>query len=99
MEKTYICPFCGETIKLANPHHLKKCKGFNDFIEKNKNEIYELYYNQEWSMVESNSFLCPIGITVELIISPVIIPFIRIHCLFRCKYNHIFSVNQKRLFF
>lgn len=56
MEKTYICPFCGETIKLANPHHLKKCKGFNDFIEKNKNEIYELYYNQEWSMVEISEY-------------------------------------------
>lgn len=52
MSKTYICPFCGEEIKYGNPHHLKKCNKFQNFIDENKDLIYDLYYNKEYSMVD-----------------------------------------------
>ena len=54
MEKTMICPFCGETIKKQNPHHMNKC--INNYVENLsqdfKNKIYQLYVVEEKSLLE-----------------------------------------------
>lgn len=56
MENFYICEFCGEKVRYSNPHHLKKCNAFNDFINNNKEEIYHLYYDEEYSMNELSDY-------------------------------------------
>ena len=52
MSKTYLCPFCGEELKYGNSSHIKKCDKFQEFINENKDLIYDLYYNKGKSMVD-----------------------------------------------
>ena len=57
MENYYICKFCGEKIKRGNPHHIKKCNGFKQFVNNNKDIVYDLYYNLGQSMVDISKSL------------------------------------------
>lgn len=60
MENLVTCPYCGKILNKNNSSHLRICIEFFNFIEKNKNEIYEKYYNEEYSMVDiSNYFKIP----------------------------------------
>lgn len=52
MSEYITCEFCGSKVKKGDPHHLKKCEKFKEFIETNKDEIYDLYFNKGHSMVD-----------------------------------------------
>lgn len=45
------CPFCGEQIALGNPHHLKNCQKYKEFLDTNLEELLKLY-KDGYSVVE-----------------------------------------------
>lgn len=59
MDKEYKCPICGINIKKGNGHHIKKCidSYVSCMTDEYKKQLYNLYYEEGYSMVEMSDVL------------------------------------------